>query len=330
MQRYEQRNMYVLLDNKNEALLPFSEQVPRENYRINDRIRAYVLDVRKTNKGPLVVLSRAAEGLVQRLIEFQVPEIQDDIVEIMAIAREPGSPHESRGALAAARGRRRRRVPGTEVVAHRQRFRRTARREDRRHQLGARSAAVHQNALAPAKVLGVELFEDEGVALVDRPRLPAFARDRPRRAERPAGCALDRLAPRYHQRSRGGRGARALPGRARRARTGRSRGGTVEEKRSHPLRREAADGRPTIDAESAAPARRVQARDVRDVECRARSGSHVRRLPRAVPQATLRRFVRRGEGWVARPRPPGPMGEEHICALANAPSALRRINDSWG
>ena len=42
VQRYEQRNMYVLLDNKNEALLPFSEQVPRENYRINDRIRAYV------------------------------------------------------------------------------------------------------------------------------------------------------------------------------------------------------------------------------------------------------------------------------------------------
>jgi len=42
-------------------------------------------------KGPLVVLSRTAEGLVQRLIEFQVPEIQDDIVEIMAIAREPGS-----------------------------------------------------------------------------------------------------------------------------------------------------------------------------------------------------------------------------------------------
>jgi N utilization substance protein A len=60
VQRYEQRNMYVLLDNKNEALLPFSEQVPRENFRINDRIRAYVLDVRKTNKGPLVVLSRAA------------------------------------------------------------------------------------------------------------------------------------------------------------------------------------------------------------------------------------------------------------------------------
>ena len=109
---------------KNEALLPLSEQVPRENFRINDRIRAYVLDVRKTNKGPLVVLSRAAEGLVQRLIEFQVPEIQDDIVEIMAIAREAGSRtkvavHSKRPEI--DRGRR---VPGAEVEPHRQRLRR--------------------------------------------------------------------------------------------------------------------------------------------------------------------------------------------------------------
>ena len=50
-----------------------------------------MLDVRKTNKGPQIVLSRAAEGLVQRLLEREVPEIEDNIVEIMAIAREPGS-----------------------------------------------------------------------------------------------------------------------------------------------------------------------------------------------------------------------------------------------
>ena len=138
VQRYEQRNMYVLLDDrKTEALLPFSEQVPRENYRINDRIRVYVLDVRKTNKGPLVVLSRAAEGLVQRLIEFQVPEIQDDIVEIMAIAREAGGADQGRGHLQAVRDRRGRRVPGAQVLAHRQRLGRAARREDRRHPLGA-------------------------------------------------------------------------------------------------------------------------------------------------------------------------------------------------
>ncbi|MBD5606224.1 MAG: transcription termination factor NusA, partial [Candidatus Eremiobacteraeota bacterium] len=90
VQRYEQRNMFVDLG-KAEALLPLSEQVPRENFRINDRILAFVLDVRKTNKGPQIVLSRSAEGLVQRLLEREVPEIEDNIVEIMAIAREPGS-----------------------------------------------------------------------------------------------------------------------------------------------------------------------------------------------------------------------------------------------
>ncbi len=90
VQRYEQRNMFVELGKTAEALLPLSEQVPRENYRINDRIRAFVLDVRRANKGPQIILSRAAEGLVQRLLEQNVPEIEQGIVEIMAIAREPG------------------------------------------------------------------------------------------------------------------------------------------------------------------------------------------------------------------------------------------------
>jgi len=169
VQRYEQRNMYVLLDNKNEALLPFSEQVPRENYRINDRIRAYVLDVRKTNKGPLVVLSRAAEGLVQRLLEFEVPEIQDDIVEIMAIAREPGSRskvavHSKRSevdAVGACLGPKSSRIANVsdELRGEKIDVIRWA----------PEAEAFIGNALQPAKVLGVELFPDEGVALVTVP-----------------------------------------------------------------------------------------------------------------------------------------------------------------
>jgi N utilization substance protein A len=169
VQRYEQRNMYVLLDNKNEALLPFSEQVPRENYRINDRIRAYVLDVRKTNKGPLVVLSRAAEGLVQRLLEFEVPEIQDEIVEIMAIAREPGSRskvavHSKRAdvdAVGACLGPKSSRIANVSDELRGEKI-----------DVIRWAADVQQfisNALAPAKVLTVELFEDEGVALVTVP-----------------------------------------------------------------------------------------------------------------------------------------------------------------
>ncbi len=169
VQRYEQRNMYVLLDSKNEALLPFSEQVPRENYRINDRIRAYVLDVRKTNKGPLVVLSRGAEGLVQRLLEFEVPEIRDDIVEIMAIAREPGS-----RSKVAVHSRR----PEVEAVGAclGPKSSRIANVSDELRgekidviKWAPESAQFIMNALQPAKVLNVELFEDEGVALVTVP-----------------------------------------------------------------------------------------------------------------------------------------------------------------
>jgi N utilization substance protein A len=167
VQRYEQRNMYVLLDDrKTEALLPFSEQVPRENYRINDRIRAYVLDVRKTNKGPLVVLSRAAEGLVQRLIEFQVPEIQDDIVEIMAIAREPGartkvavtSKRPEIDAVGACLGPKSSRVANVSDELRGEKVDVIPWSPDLPTFIG--------NALGPAKVLGVELFEEEGIALV--------------------------------------------------------------------------------------------------------------------------------------------------------------------
>ncbi|MBV8074269.1 MAG: transcription termination/antitermination protein NusA [Candidatus Eremiobacteraeota bacterium] len=169
VQRYEQRNMYVLLDAKHEALLALSEQVHRENYRINDRIRAYVLDVRKSPKGPLVVLSRAAEGLVQRLLENQVPEIRDDIVEIMAIAREPGSRtkvavHSQRpeiDAVGACLG------PKSSRIANVSDELRGEKIDVIRWAPDANSFI--QNALAPAKVIGVELFEDDGVALVTVP-----------------------------------------------------------------------------------------------------------------------------------------------------------------
>ncbi len=71
VQRYEQRNMYVTLEGRDEAVMYLDEQVPSESYRINDFIRAYVLDVKKSPKGPQVILSRAAEGLVQRLLELR-------------------------------------------------------------------------------------------------------------------------------------------------------------------------------------------------------------------------------------------------------------------
>jgi transcription termination/antitermination protein NusA len=166
VQRYEQRNMYVLLEGKDEALLPLSEQVPRENFRINDFIRAYILDVRKSPKGPTVILSRAAEGLVQRLLEFEVPEIEDGIVEIMAIAREPGS--RSKVAVRSNRGE----VDAVGACLGPKSSRIANVSDELR---GEKVDVIRwdpdpvtfiSNALAPAKVVSVELFPEDGGALV--------------------------------------------------------------------------------------------------------------------------------------------------------------------
>jgi N utilization substance protein A len=82
---------YTLLDlGKVEALLPQAEQVPFERPQPGDRVKAYIVEVRKTAKGPQIVVSRTHPGLIKRLFELEVPEIADGIVEIKACAREPG------------------------------------------------------------------------------------------------------------------------------------------------------------------------------------------------------------------------------------------------
>lgn len=89
VQRTEAR--YALLDlGRVEALLPQAEQVPYERPNQGDRSKAYIVEVRKTSKGPQIVVSRTHPGLIKRLFELEVPEIADGIVEIRACAREPG------------------------------------------------------------------------------------------------------------------------------------------------------------------------------------------------------------------------------------------------
>lgn len=90
VQRKEKNNVYFDLG-KTEAVLEAKEQVPGETYNINDRIKTYIVRVEKTTKGPQIILSRTHPGLVKRLFELEVPEIQDGIVEIKSVAREAGS-----------------------------------------------------------------------------------------------------------------------------------------------------------------------------------------------------------------------------------------------
>jgi len=82
---------YTLLDlGRVESLLPQAEQVPFERPEPGSRVKAYIVEVRKTAKGPQIVVSRTHPGLIKRLFELEVPEIADGIVEIKACAREPG------------------------------------------------------------------------------------------------------------------------------------------------------------------------------------------------------------------------------------------------
>ena len=90
VQRISRNNVYIDLG-KTEGVLPPSEQIEGEIYRQGDRLKLYILEVKKTTKGPQIILSRSHPGLVKRLFELEVPEIQEGIVEIYGISREAGS-----------------------------------------------------------------------------------------------------------------------------------------------------------------------------------------------------------------------------------------------
>ena len=87
----QQDHRYTILNlGKTEALMPPSEQIPHERYEHAARLKAYIVEVRKSSRGPQIIVSRTHPGLIKRLFELEVPEILDGIVEIKNVAREPG------------------------------------------------------------------------------------------------------------------------------------------------------------------------------------------------------------------------------------------------
>ncbi|MGB4505151.1 MAG: transcription termination factor NusA [Syntrophaceticus sp.] len=89
VRRQEGKNVYIDLGRTEAVLLP-SEQIVFEKYNHGDRIKTYITEVKKTTKGPQILVSRTHPGLLKRLFELEVPEIFEGIVEIKAVAREPG------------------------------------------------------------------------------------------------------------------------------------------------------------------------------------------------------------------------------------------------
>ncbi len=84
------RNGWVINLGRTEAILPKNEQIPRERFRQSDRVQAYIVDVKKEGRGPQVVVSRSRPDYMKALFKREVPEIDDGIVTIMGVARDPG------------------------------------------------------------------------------------------------------------------------------------------------------------------------------------------------------------------------------------------------
>src|SRR6476661_6273596 len=190
IQQTDQR--YTLLDlGKVEALLPQAEQVQNERYDHGSRLKAYIVEVRKTAKGPQIVVSRTHPGLVKRLFELEVPELLDGVVELRAVAREPG--HRTKIAVASNDNN----VDPVGAC------------------VGARGGTGARGAHPPRH------RHRRG----DRPGLPALARDRQGGPERPPRGAAHRLARRHQERDAARRGGVRRRRRVRRGRVGRERVG---------------------------------------------------------------------------------------------------------
>jgi len=91
VRRFEKGHNIVVDLGKTEGVLPAREQTPRETYRPGDRIVAFVKNIDRESRGPMIILSRSQPNLVEKLFEAEVPEIYEGIVKIVGVAREPGS-----------------------------------------------------------------------------------------------------------------------------------------------------------------------------------------------------------------------------------------------
>jgi N utilization substance protein A len=165
VQRIEQKNIYIELG-KTEAILTPSEQMPNETYKHGDRIKAYIVEVRKTTKGPQIYVSRTHPGLLKRLFELEVPELEEGIVELKSVAREAGarskiavySKDENVDPVGACVGPKGARVQNIVNELNGEKIDIIKWDPD--------ASKYVASSLSPAKVVAVEIWEDEKVARV--------------------------------------------------------------------------------------------------------------------------------------------------------------------
>lgn len=165
IERVEGKNVYINLG-KTEAILPPTEQIATETYREGDRIKCYIVEVKKTTKGPQIMISRTHPGLLKRLFELEVPEIFEGVVELKSVAREPGmrskiavySRDENIDPVGACVGQKGQRVQHIVDELHDEKIDIVKWNED--------PAIYIANSLSPAKVVSVDVNEEEKASRV--------------------------------------------------------------------------------------------------------------------------------------------------------------------
>ena len=160
VKRVEYGNVVVDLG-RGEAIVRRDEMLPREVFRNGDRIRAYIYDVRREQRGPQIFLSRTHPQFMSKLFAQEVPEIYDGIVEVKAVARDPGSRAKIAVHIARFIGRSGRRLRRHARLARAGGGQRIAGREDRHHSVVAWTSRLSSSTrLAPAEVAKVVLDEE--------------------------------------------------------------------------------------------------------------------------------------------------------------------------
>jgi N utilization substance protein A len=167
--RVEPRAIILDVGNNVEAVLATSEQSQVEHYRIGQNVKAYVLEVRRSSRGPQILVSRTHKGFLKRLFELEVPEVHNGTVEIKAIAREPGSRskvavssrQEGLDPVGATVGQRGARVQAVVAELGGEKIDIIPWNDD--------ASVFVANALSPAQVLGVEIDEEHRIANVTVP-----------------------------------------------------------------------------------------------------------------------------------------------------------------
>lgn len=160
-------NIVVMDLGKLEGVMPLKEQIPTEHYKVNDKIKGYVLDVEKGAKGaPQVIVSRSHPDFVRKLLEFEIPEIYEGVIEIKSVSRDPGyrskvavySPDQNIDPVGSCVGQKRVRIQNVINELNGEKIDVIEWNED--------PSIYIASALLPAKILAVDIKEEEKFAQV--------------------------------------------------------------------------------------------------------------------------------------------------------------------